>query len=396
MTRLWPSVAFGQFLRPHLRPYTLGPTEDANLVGMRLYGTGPFHRELKPALYIAKKSHFVIKAGDVIYNKLFAWKGTFGVVPPSLDGMFVSDKFPTYELDATKVDASYLAWYFRCPPLWEQARQMSTGSAALSKLTLNPPKFLLLRMPLPPLEEQRRIVARIEELAGTIERARDLHKASASEIGAFMQSARNNAMLGYESSQPRVALSEICTNITDGPHVSPAYVEAGIPFISVRNISEFGLDFSTAKYVSPEDHELYSKKARVERGDVLYTKGGTTGVARRVDTDRPFSIWVHVALLKLNKERACPAFVEHALNSPRCKKQALQFTHGSSNKDLGLTRMCNIVFPLPPLPEQEAAVGVLDDFQDRCLEAAAEQRQAAAELNALLPSILDKAFKGEF
>jgi type I restriction enzyme S subunit len=50
---------------------------------------------LKTALRIAKKSHFVIRAGDVIYNKLFSWKGTFGIVPPELDGMFVSDKFPT-------------------------------------------------------------------------------------------------------------------------------------------------------------------------------------------------------------------------------------------------------------------------------------------------------------
>ena len=125
----------------------LGPTEDANLVGMRLYGAGPFHREHKSAIQIAKKSHFRINAGDVIYNKLFAWKGTFGVVPPELDGMLVSDKFPTYELDRSQVDESWLKWYFRHPAVWEQARLMSKGSAALSKLTLNPPDFLKLTAP---------------------------------------------------------------------------------------------------------------------------------------------------------------------------------------------------------------------------------------------------------
>jgi type I restriction enzyme, S subunit len=97
-----------------------------NLVGMRLYGAGPFHRELKPAMQITKKSHFVIRAGDVIYNKLFAWKGTFGVVPAQLDGMFVSDKFPTYGLDRSQVDENYLRWFFRHPDVWEQARLMST------------------------------------------------------------------------------------------------------------------------------------------------------------------------------------------------------------------------------------------------------------------------------
>ncbi|MGO8675318.1 MAG: hypothetical protein ACLQVX_05560 [Limisphaerales bacterium] len=169
MSKQWPRAKFGDIMHPNSRPYTLGPEEDANLVGMRLYGGGPFHRELKPAMQIAKKTHFVIKAGDVIYNKLFAWKGTFGIVPPALNGMFVSDKFPTYELDRAKVDETWLRWYFCCPPLWDEAQTMSTGSAALSKLTLNPPKFLLLRIPLPPLLEQRRIVTRIEELAAQIQ-----------------------------------------------------------------------------------------------------------------------------------------------------------------------------------------------------------------------------------
>ena len=102
-------VQFKDFLIPNRRPYTLGPTEDANLVGMRWYGLGPFHRELKPAIKIHKKSHFVIKNGDIIYNKLFAWKGAFGIVPKKLDGMFVSDKFPTYKFDESFVNSKYLA-----------------------------------------------------------------------------------------------------------------------------------------------------------------------------------------------------------------------------------------------------------------------------------------------
>jgi type I restriction enzyme S subunit len=139
-------VKFSELMRPNSRPYTLAPDQDADLVGMRWYGFGPFHREGKAAMRILKKSHFQIRAGDVIYNKLFAWRGSFGVVPPELDGMFVSDKFPTYELNRERVNESYLAWFFRHTDVWEQSRRMSTGSAALSKLTLNPPKFLELEI----------------------------------------------------------------------------------------------------------------------------------------------------------------------------------------------------------------------------------------------------------
>src|SRR5208282_4826569 len=153
--------------------------------GMRWYGLGPFHRELKTASSIQKKSHFVIHESDVIYNKLFAWKGSFGVVSAELHGMFVSDKFPTYELDTALVNPGFLKWYFRYPPLWEQAREMSTGSAALSKLTLNPPRFLDLTIPLPSIEEQRRLVARIERLNAKIENARALRTSATDEQSAL-------------------------------------------------------------------------------------------------------------------------------------------------------------------------------------------------------------------
>jgi type I restriction enzyme S subunit len=313
----------------------------------------------------------------------------FHLLRASIDELEAEGRGNTFKEIPSRVVSSF---EIPLPPVMLQQAVAEFLDAFYLRLAGQPQGLPLLPSP---LEEQRGIVARIELLATRIQQTRELQRAATTETAALMQAARNDVIRGYESVQPRVALGDICTSITDGPHVSPSYVEAGIPFISVRNISEFGLDFSNAKYVTPEDHELYSKKAPVERGDVLYTKGGTTGVARRVDTDRPFSIWVHVALLKLKRGRTCAAFVEHALNSPLCKEQALQFTHGSSNKDLGLTRMCNIVFPLPPLEEQEAAARKLDDLQSRCLQAAVNQDKAAAELDALLPSIFDKAFKGE-
>jgi len=235
MTAQWPRATFSEFLVPNSRPYTLAPEEDANLIGMRLYGAGPFHRELKPAMKIAKKTHFVIKTGDVIYNKLFAWKGTFGIVPAEFDGMFVSDKFPTYQLDRSKIDDDWLRWYFRCPPLWEEARIMSTGSAALSKLTLNPPKFLLLTIPLPPLDVQQAMVEKINHLATQINEARHLQDEALNQSPALLQSALRRiaskftelGQLGQVlSGKPRNGWSASCDNI-----------ESGIPVLSLERVS---------------------------------------------------------------------------------------------------------------------------------------------------------------
>ena len=66
------------------------------------------------------------------------------------------------------------------------------------------------------------------------------------------------------------------------------------------------------------------------RGDVLYTKGGTTGVARVVDLTFPFQVWVHIAVLKVNKNAIDPEFLAAALNSTRCYEQSQLFTRGSN------------------------------------------------------------------
>lgn len=118
----------------------------------------------------------------------------------------------------------------------------------------------------------------------------------------------------------------------------------------------------------------FSKRVRPEPGDVLYTKGGTTGVARVVDLPFKFQVWVHVAVLKTNKRRVVPAYLALVLNSPRCYEQAQLFTRGATNQDLGLGRMKGIWFALPPLTEQHALLGELAD-STKYLETAIEKAQ---------------------
>ncbi|CAN5296512.1 hypothetical protein BH09ACT10_BH09ACT10_13640 [soil metagenome] len=158
-----------------------------------------------------------------------------------------------------------------------------------------------------------------------------------------------------------VPLRRVITSVADGPHFSPKYVEDGRMFISARNIKVDRWSLDDAKFVSAEDFAEFSKRVVPERGDVLYTKGGTTGVARAVDLDFPFQVWVHVAVLKVRHEIVDPYFLAYALNSSPCYDQSQLFTRGATNNDLGLTRMVNIELPLPPLKAQREIVILLDE-----------------------------------
>jgi type I restriction enzyme, S subunit len=98
-------------------------------------------------------------------------------------------------------------------------------------------------------------------------------------------------------------LGDLCYQVSDGPHFSPQYVAAehGVPFLSTRNVRPEGFDLGSVKYVSRADHEEFCKQIRPEKGDIIYTKGGTTGIAKVNDLDFEFSVWVHLAVLRIEK-----------------------------------------------------------------------------------------------
>lgn len=162
-------------------------------------------------------------------------------------------------------------------------------------------------------------------------------------------------------------LGHLAFSVKDGPHYSPKYAKEGIPFISGGNIRPEGIDFATAKFITPEVHAELSKRCKPEFDDLLYTKGGTTGIARVNTERRDFNVWVHVAVLKLVPE-VHPFYVQHALNSEHCYRQSQLYTHGVGNQDLGLTRMVWITIPLPPRTEQDRIVAEVD----RCLSLVCE------------------------
>lgn len=393
-----PNVRFEEIMSLNKRPYELGPTEDADLVGMRLYGHGPFHRERKPATKIRKKSHFVIRENDVIYNKLFAWKGTFGIVPAELDGMFVSDKFPTYEFDTDRVDPVYLRWYFRYPPLWEQARQMSTGSAALSKLTLNPPRFLDLTIPLPPRHEQQRIASGLERLAAKIVESRTLQGQAVSERRALQKAVLRvmsedvgelGALSRVLSSKPRNGWSVRCDN-----------AEGGTSVLALAAVTGFEYDPTAVKQTSeptdPDGHYWLID------GDLLITRSNTPELVGHAaiysGAPKPCIYPDLMMRLDINPERAIVEFVWYWLQTPLVREFIERHAKGTSPtmKKISQSIVMNVPFPASiSLARQHELLDSLARLQSKLQKVYDNGRQAAAAMDALLPSILDRAFKGE-
>ncbi|TRW48708.1 hypothetical protein FM042_06900 [Aliidiomarina halalkaliphila] len=181
----------------------------------------------------------------------------------------------------------------------------------------------------------------------------------------------------------RVCVDDVCTKITDGAHKTPKYTDDGVPFLSVKDVNKGLIDFSNTRFVSQETHDDLYKRCNPERNDILYTKVGSTGVAKIVDTDREFSLFVSVALLKPKSELIDSKYFEYALNSPESYAQAQALTRGVANRNLVLKDIKSITFNFAPIKEQKRIVEKLDALLTR-IDTAIEHLQESVTLADLL------------
>ena len=164
----------------------------------------------------------------------------------------------------------------------------------------------------------------------------------------------------------RCRLGSILYKLTDGTHSTPRYTASGVPFLSVKDMSSGKLDFSKCKYISEQEHqELYSR-CNPEFGDILLTKVGTTGIPVIVDTNREFSLFVSVALLKFNQNLIYNKFLQAIINSPLVQIQAAENTKGVGNKNWVMRDIANTIIVLPPLAEQKRIVEKLEQLLPLC------------------------------
>lgn len=206
----------------------------------------------------------------------------------------------------------------------------------------------------PGIEYQKEAVDILEKVSEVI----SLRKQELTALDDLIK-ARFVELFGDPSTNPRgwdeTTISDECFYIKDGPHKSLTDIgkeNGGHPFISVRNIVNGHIDFSTARYISDEDYADAIKKCHPEKGDMLYSKGGTTGIAKLIDIDEEFANWVHVAVLKFDKSRLNGVFFENMLNGSYCYEQSQRLTKGIANRDLVLSAMAQIKLYCPPMELQ--------------------------------------------
>lgn len=151
----------GDFLKQVRREVTLENKKKYKLLGVKWYGQGMFLREEKYGHEIKANKLYQVRKGDIVYNRLFAWKSSFAIVEEELDGCFVSNEFPTFTYNTAILDPHFLLNYILQPEYIDFVNRKSGGMSSVSRKRFKEEDFIQSKFPEISIDSQHHISEKI-------------------------------------------------------------------------------------------------------------------------------------------------------------------------------------------------------------------------------------------
>jgi type I restriction enzyme S subunit len=399
MSNNWPLVTLGDVLELVSRPEAVRADKTYQVLGAHWYAKGLYTKAVLSGSEIRASRIYRVEKGDFVYNRLFGWKGSFAIAAGENHNCYVSNEFPCFLVDKEKLEGRYLWYYFSRESVWLEALGLSSGGTPTSRNRLKQEKLLAMEIPLPPLDEQRRIVARIEELAAKVEQAQELRRQSVAKVEALPHSVAKNL---FDCSGVKTTVNEFASVLGGYAFRSTYYDENGShQIVRIGNVRDGYLDLSRAPVRWDYQNEDRLRKYELQEGDILISMTGTRnkrdyGYIAIVPPGKKLLLNQRVGKITLHAGEIDHRYFFHFLRSPFFRDNLFPKAKGTANQaNIGNKHILSVPFEYPPLSEQRRIVAYLDSLQAKVEAVKRHQAATAANLEALLPSILDKAFKGE-
>ncbi|TSC70335.1 MAG: restriction modification system DNA specificity domain-containing protein [Parcubacteria group bacterium Gr01-1014_46] len=247
-------------------------------------------------------------------------------------------------------------------------------------------------IPLPSLDEQKRIANKLDEVSEKVTKAKDNAEKNLQNskelFELYLQSVFSNPGKNWEETKLGDAY-----DVRDGTHDSPRYQKEGFALITSKNLKRDLLNFNKVKYISEKDYKKINDRSKVDKEDILFAMIGTIGNPVVVEVEPNFAI-KNVALFKIPKEQSA-YFLKYFLDSRFVIDKMMSEAKGTTQKFVGLGYLRSFKIKLPPLVEQKTIVKKLEilSLETRKLEKIYEQK--LSDLEELKKSILSKAFHAE-
>jgi type I restriction enzyme S subunit len=367
----WRPTRIGDVLTLVRERVDLQPDVEYKRLTVRLGGLGVVLRDVVVGSAIRTDTQFRARVGQFVLSRIDARNGAFGIVPKELDRSVVSGNFLTFDCVQDSLLPKYLRYYVARPIFWDECSRISEGTT--NRVPVRIEQFLEIMISLPALAEQRRIVARIEQLAVQIEEARRLRHQASEETEALLPSARSSCISELMEKHGSEPLGELIS-MASGEGLTSSEMDDSFEYPVYGG---GGLNGRYSRYLFEE--------SRIAIGRV----GARCGC---VFITEPKS-WITDNAMYLTKfsDRLDHKFLVHALSNLDLRQQANQ----AAQPVVSQKKINPMEIPVPPVPEQRRIVEYLDGLAGQVAALARLQSETAFALDALLPSLLDKAFKGK-
>lgn len=387
----WDNVPLGEVLRQRAPDVTVDPTARYQFAGVYSFARGVFRAQERMGTETSYRVLVRIAEGEFIYPKLMAWEGGFGVVPPECDRCYVSPEFQVFQINDQRVLPRWIELFFKVPAHWQAIAGGSIGTN-MRRQRLHPRDLLKHLVVLPPLSEQRRIVTRIDEIAGKIAEARTIRNAASVDMTKLLVAMAHRVdlsdpeklRLGWKA----VRLGDIVNEFSD-PHTvqtDRSYPNFGIYSFS-RGLFEkppiSGFDTSAAR--------LYRARAGLFIYSRLFAFEGSYGVVD--DEFDGFFVSNEYPMFACKADKVLVDFLAAYFKSPAVWRSVAEGSTGLGDRRQRVqpTQLMKHALMLPPMEWQHKIARVRQSV-------AAHSRihaESLPEIDALLPAILDRAFRGQ-
>lgn len=270
-----------------------------------------------------------------------------------------------------------------------QSMDFKNSGSSIPQLTV--PMIKNYSCEIPPISEQKCIVAILDQAFADIEQARaktEQNLKNARELfESYLQQVFSQRGDGWVVSK----LVDVA-KVIDSLHKTPKYTEEGFPMVRVTDVRPGPLDLSNTRKVDKDTYEEFSKKYKAKIGDIVFSRVGSYGRSSIVTTNEEFCLGQNTVFLSPSMDGY---YFYYFLNSRYSKDQIDKLVSGSTQPTVSLKSIKEVEVPIPPKTEQLAIVKKLDVMH---LETSRVERiymSKLEKLDELKKSILQKAFSGE-
>lgn len=312
----------------------------------------------------------------------------------------VCTNFTRLARPSKEVDSAFLNYFLTFFYNSGEITKYQSGSNNLRNLQFQ--DYIQIGVPLAPLAEQTRIVEKLDEVLAQA----DTIKARLDGIPAILKRFRQSVLATAVSGKLTVdfkkrewqskPLVDVCDFIVDCPHSTPEWSDDATGFFCVRTtaFNPFKLDMSSQGFVSESVYKERIKRLEPKKGDILYSREGTVGIACRIPSGYKLCLGQRMVQFRVNQE-ICPQYLEIVLNSEHILRIVKSLTIGSTVPRVNMKDIKKYPIPLPDRTEQIEIVRLVDQYFAFADIIEVQVKKAQARVDKLTQAILAKAFRGE-